>query len=421
MARRSEQLQPVERSLTNSPNKARAACTTATARFSPWKDKLYAEVHGFQQSEMLLGRRKVATKHVKPFDKRLMTSGQIIKLGREVAMSRFDVMTTLESRPAGSNHRSIVERSFSNSGRPPSKFDCRANARAAEPGRPRPAGLHRRHTQGVRFSAHETTASPPFFFFPFFAPSFFRFAPNTSMPTITRSSAPNGALPPQEASSSSATCFDVASSDHPQHPIFRPRSPSRPRSCCLGAGDRRTKRPPSSPMSPSTFPEFTLRTPSANGPEAGLRCRSQRPGRGNERRSATRKSAPSASIRTSLQPRPPRPATAGRPLHRGCAQLDLAADYTPLSITRSTVRCSRPLTASLRRPLAAPCGRRTKCSTSSTRRSAFSPRAVLPHDGPRRPSPLMAHFPGLHAATLGLARAHRESEALAFTFDILRL
>ncbi|MCC2110651.1 MAG: hypothetical protein KDJ16_01305, partial [Hyphomicrobiales bacterium] len=52
--------------------------------------------------------------------------------GRDVALSRFDVMTTLESRPAGSNHRSIVERSFSDSKASVEVFvAARANARTA--------------------------------------------------------------------------------------------------------------------------------------------------------------------------------------------------------------------------------------------------------------------------------------------------
>jgi len=103
------------------------------------KDKLTQKYMVFSKSETLLGRRKVATKHVKPFDKRLMTSSQIIQLGRDVAMSRFDVLTTLESRPDGSNHRSIVERSFSDSKASVEVFI----AARAMPRAPKPAELTR--------------------------------------------------------------------------------------------------------------------------------------------------------------------------------------------------------------------------------------------------------------------------------------
>ena len=96
------------------------------------KDQLTQKYMVFAKSETLIGRRKIATKHVKPFSNRLLTTGQIIKLGRDVALSRFDVMTTLESRPAGSNHRSIVERSFSDSKASVEVFvAARANARTA--------------------------------------------------------------------------------------------------------------------------------------------------------------------------------------------------------------------------------------------------------------------------------------------------
>jgi len=114
---------------------------TPATKYRPWKDlsagqphniKIYGMHDGLrtvfavrprnskrflllQKNEICFGRNKTAARLVKPISAKTFTPDEIIEYGRQAVARRFDVFTTLESRPKGSNHSAIVKRSFAES------------------------------------------------------------------------------------------------------------------------------------------------------------------------------------------------------------------------------------------------------------------------------------------------------------------
>ena len=114
---------------------------TPTTKYRPWKDlsagqphniKIYGLHDGLrtvfavrprnskrflllQKNEICFGRNKATTRLVKPISPKTFTPDEIIEYGRQAVAKRFDVFTTLESRPKGSDHHEIVKRSFAES------------------------------------------------------------------------------------------------------------------------------------------------------------------------------------------------------------------------------------------------------------------------------------------------------------------